>query len=174
MMTFTEKQIGENTFFLRPLPAFTCAHLSGELAAFLTPVIGGLAPIAKNVSGDFDVANLELDQIGPALSAASASVSGEKVETLLRKLLLQNGQISVCGPATSSQTVLLTEDNANEIFCGEIQDMYLLAFEVVKQNFSGFFKKIGTRFGNLESIQGKLRTLKDSGTSTGRASANLS
>ena len=41
----------------------------------------------------------------------------------------------------------LTDDLADEVFCGEIQDMFLLCFHVIKLNFNGFFKRLGTRSG---------------------------
>ena len=44
---------------------------------------------------------------------------------------------------------MLTEDLANEVFCEDVQDMFLLAFEVIRTNYNGFFKKLGGRFGSL-------------------------
>ena len=43
--------------------------------------------------------------------------------------------------------MLLDQDTANEVFCGEIQDMFLLMWYVIQVNFSGFFKKLAARFG---------------------------
>ena len=44
---------------------------------------------------------------------------------------------------------LLTEDLANEVFCEDVQEMFMLAFEVVRSNYNGFFKKLGDLFGPL-------------------------
>ena len=154
MMEVIEKQIGEHMFYIRPLPAFYSANLSGELANFLTPVFGSLATLA-DVAGDdgqFHLEDIDMEKIGPALSDAMSGVSGDKVETLMRKLLLNKQNISVSGPATDGDVKLLDTDLVNEVFCGEIQDMYLLCFEVIKFNFKGFFKKFGARFGNLTSV----------------------
>ena len=38
-------KVGENTFYIRPLPALRAANLSGELAALAVPLLSGLAPI---------------------------------------------------------------------------------------------------------------------------------
>ena len=51
---------------------------------------------------------------------------------------------------------MLTEDLANEVFCEDVQDMFLLAFEVIRTNYNGFFKKLGGRFGPL--IEGLTKT----------------
>ena len=69
----------------------------------------------------------------------------------MKKLLIDNKNISVEGEATDGDTKPLTMDLANEVFCGEIQDMYILCFEVIKINFKGFFEKIGAQFGSLKT-----------------------
>lgn len=51
---------------------------------------------------------------------------------------------------------LLNRDELDEIFCMELQDMFLLAFEVLKLNYSGFFRKLASRYGNLDEILEKL------------------
>lgn len=173
LMEVTEKQIGEYTFFIRPFPAFVSANLSGELAALLMPVLGSLAPLAGNVGDDFDVNDVDLEKLGPAIVDAFSGLSGDKIETLMRKLLISQTNISVSGPATDGMTKILDMDLANEIFCGEFQDMYILCYEVAKINFGGFFKKIGARFGNLPGALQKLRNTADSETSTKQDSQNL-
>ena len=45
---------------------------------------------------------------------------------------------------------------SNEVFCEDVQDMFLLAFEVIRTNYNGFFKKLGGRFGSL--IEGLTKT----------------
>ena len=62
---------------------------------------------------------------------------------------------------------LLTEDLANEIFCEEVQDMFILAFEVIRTNYNGFFKKLGNQFGSV--IEG----LNTKGTPSQQNMANL-
>ena len=149
-MEVTEKQIGENTFYLRPFPAFTAANISGELAALITPMISGLAPIFGGKSMD-QVMDMEMEDALPALSDAFSSLSGDKVERLMKKLLIDHKNISVDNPETG-KTEVLNLDLANEVFCGDVQDMFLLCFEVIKINFSGFFKKLGAQFGDLRGL----------------------
>ena len=41
--------VGDNTFYIRPLPAFKAANLTGELAALVLPLVSGLAPLLDKV-----------------------------------------------------------------------------------------------------------------------------
>lgn len=149
-MEVTEKQIGENTFYLRPFPAFTAANISGELASLITPMISGLAPVFAGKSMD-QVMTMEIEDAMPAFSDAFSALSGDKVERMMKKLLVDHKNISVDTPETG-KTEVLNLDLANEVFCGDVQDMFLLCFEVIKINFSGFFKKLGAQFGDLRGL----------------------
>lgn len=149
-MEVTEKQIGENTFYLRPFPAFTAANISGELASLITPMISGLAPVFAGKSMD-QVMTMEMEDAMPAFSDAFSALSGDKVERMMKKLLVDHENISVDITETG-KTEVLNLDLANEVFCGDVQDMFLLCFEVIKINFSGFFRKLGAQFGDLRGL----------------------
>lgn len=150
-MDVTEKRIGENVFYLKPFPAFTAANISGELAALITPMVSGLAPLLGGKATAADIMSVELEDAAPAITGAFSSLSGDKVERLMKKLLIENRNISVDNPE-NGKTEILSMDLANEIFCGEVQDMFLLCFEVIKINFGGFFKKLGAQFGDLQGL----------------------
>lgn len=160
-MEVTEKKIGENTFYLKPFPAFVAVNISGELAALLTPFIGSLAPfIGGNInSGETpeeknkgDILDADVNDVLPAFTKAFSSLSGDKFERLMKKLLIDHKNISVESESTEWNVKLLTYDLANEVFCGDVQDMYILCFEVIRLNFQGFFGKIGARFGSLQAL----------------------
>lgn len=166
-MEVTEKQIGENIFYLKPFPAFVAVNISGELAAILTPMLGGVAALVgtKKPTGELgaEIGGEAGDSIGgildaniedalPVLSQAFSGLSGDKFERLMKKLLIDSRNVSVEGEATDGNVKTLTYDLANEVFCGDVQDMYILCFEVIKLNFSGFFKKLGAQFGSLKDL----------------------
>ena len=44
-----EVNVGENIFYIRPLPAFKAANMTGELAALVLPLVSGLAPLLSAV-----------------------------------------------------------------------------------------------------------------------------
>ena len=157
-MEVTEKKIGESTFYIKPFPAFTAANISGELASIFTPIIGSIAPLLGGAAdGNVNIMDAEIDQALSAVTNAFSGLSGEKFESLMKKLLIVNKNISVeNAEATDGECKLLTYDLANEVFCGEVQDMYMLCFEVIKLNYKGFFKKLGARFGNLQGLLEKV------------------
>lgn len=103
----------------------------------------------------------------PALTSAFSSISGDKFERLTKKLLIDHKNISVVCEATDGEVKLLNYDLANEVFCGDVQDLYILCFEVIRLNFKGFFKKIGAQFGSLkELLQKQAPSTKNGETST--------
>lgn len=140
------KTIGENTFYIRPLPAFKAANMSGELAALVLPLLAGLAPLMGGENKDKDLFDIDLEKAAPSIAGAFESVSGDKLEAILKHLLIAGKNISFETP-DSEKPQLLTEDLANELFCEDVQDMFLLAFEVIRTNYNGFFKKLAARFG---------------------------
>ena len=149
----TEKRIGDSTFFIKPFPAFLAANISGDLVAVITPILGALIPVlgseAKEGEKTENILDKSVDDALPALSKAFSSLSGDDFERIMKKLLTDNKNISVECEATDGDVKLLTYDLANEVFCGDIQDMYMLCWEVIRINFSGFFKKLGARSGSL-------------------------
>ncbi len=161
-----EVTVGENIFYIRPLPAFKAANLSGELAALVLPLVTGLTSLipagttAENMgNGLFDI---DVKDAGPAISAAFSSLSGDKIEAILKHLLIAGKNISVEVPG--ERVRILTEDLANEVFCEDVQDMFILAFEVIRTNYNGFFKKLGGRFGPV--VEALKQTVTPSQTST--------
>lgn len=154
-MQTVEKVIGENTFYIKPFPAFIAANISGDLSSLIAPLIGCIAVVAGGKDEqEIDIMNIEVEKTLPYITSAFSSLSGEKFERLMKKLLTDSRNISVEGNATEGKIMVLDNDLANEVFCGEVQDMYVLCFEVIKINYNGFFKKLGTQYGNLlETLQ---------------------
>ena len=72
---------------------------------------------------------------------------------MLRDLLVRGNNIAV---DFNGETKPLTEDLVNELFCGDVQDMYILAFHVIKINYGGFFGKLGTQSGKVAELAQKL------------------
>ena len=155
----TEKKIGDNTFYIKPFPAFVAVNISGELASVLSPLLGGLAALVGSTGGKEDseekpksIMDVNVEDALPAITSAFSSISGDRFEQLMKKLLISNKNISVECDATDGEVKVLDYDLANEVFCGDVQDMYILCFEVIRLNFKGFFKKIGAQFGSLKDI----------------------
>ena len=147
-----ERQLGEYVFYVRPLPAFTAANISGELFSIILPALGSVAPIVGGKGSAESLLDMDSEVAASALAKGMGVISGDKLERLLKMLIVQNRNISFEPLETKgSQTVkpqLLTEDLANDMFCGDVQDMFVLAFDVIKSNYSGFFEKLGNLFGD--------------------------
>ena len=90
----------------------------------------------------------------------------------MKKLLIDHKNVSVEGETTDGEVKLLTYDIANEVFCGDVQDMFVLCFEVIKLNFNGFFKKMAAQFGGLTEALKKAQNTKNGENSTQAASRN--
>ena len=168
------RTLGGNTFFIRPFGAFKSANLSGEVAALLTPIIAAFAPVVDDLKKigelkeDASVLDLDIDmeKLSPSLGQALSGFSGDRLESLLKKLLVQFKNISVEIDGRG-EAQLLTEDLANELFCGETQNMFILLFDVIKVNYSGFFEKLGSQFGKAaDAVHQKAEpSLVNTGTS---------
>ncbi|TZE83535.1 phage tail assembly chaperone [Calorimonas adulescens] len=151
MKQFEPKQvtIGGNVFYIFPFPAFKASNLSGELAALAIPLLGSLAPflgVKKPDGSETSLLDIDVEDAAPAIAGAFNSISGDKVESLMKKLLITGKNITV-ELEDGEEPQRLTEDLANELFCGEVQNMFILAFEVIRVNFAGFFRKLGGQSG---------------------------
>lgn len=152
MMQPTEQKIGRNTFYIYPLPAFTAANLSTEVVGLLSPLVGGISEAFKGSGTDSGKENkslmdLDVSEAAPYIAEAFSSLSADKTERLLRNLLT-NGHV-VVRPEGSPDAEYLTEDKCNEIFCGNIQNMFVLAFYVMKVNYQDFFGSFGNPSGKV-------------------------
>ncbi len=144
----TVEKVGGMKFYITPFPAFKAANLTGELASVLAPLFGALAPL---VSGgeqiDGDLMDVDVGKAAEAMAGCTA-INGDKLEKLMQKLLT-GGHITVEAPNEEGEIEpqKLNVDLANELFCGEVQDMFVLCFHVIKLNFNGFFRKLAARSG---------------------------
>lgn len=141
---------GEYKFYITPFPAFKAANLTGELASVLAPLLGALAPLMPAAAGG-ENGLMDIDVEKAAGVMAGVEIDGDQLEKLMKKLLL-GGHIVVEAEGESGETEpqRLDMDLANELFCGEVQDMFMLCFHVIKLNFNGFFKRFAARSGKAE------------------------
>ena len=146
----TKETVGGYNFYIKPFAAFKAANLTGELASVLAPLLGALAPLVSDQT-EGSLMDVDAAQAAEALSNCT-NISGDKMEKLMQKLLL-GGHIGVELPDEEGEfkPERLDMDIANEIFCGEVQDMFILCFHVIKLNFNGFFKKIAGLSGKAGS-----------------------
>lgn len=150
-------KVGENTFYIKPLPAFKAANLTGELASVLSPIVGVIAPlVGDGNSNDKNLMDVDINKAAEALST-SVAIDGDKLELLMKKLLLGgNVVIEYEDEDGEKQQEVLDRDLADEVFCGNVQDMFILCFHVIKLNFNGFFARLATQSGKAEQVAAKI------------------
>lgn len=148
----TEVRVGGRKFYITPFAAFKAANLTGELASVLAPILAVVAPFvtagAAEAMSDNGDETVDVDVSKAAQAMSDCNISGDKLEKLMRKLLLGgNVVVELENDEGDVEPVKLDYDTANEIFCGEVYDMFALCFHVIKLNFGGFFKRLGVRSG---------------------------
>ena len=150
--------VSGHQFHIFPFPAFKAANLSGELAQIAVPLLTAITALPSGGEGENPL-DRDLSELTPALASAFDSLSGDKVESLLKKLLTQSQNVSI--DLENGETVVLTEDLVNEVFCCDIIGIYQLAFEVIRTNFGGFFEKLGNLSGSVtEKVAPLMKAVK--------------
>ena len=160
MKRFEPKEVivSDRTFHIFPFGAFKAANLSGELAQIAIPLLTAITALPSSEEGENPL-DRDLSELTPALASAFDSLSGDKVESLLKKLLTQSQNVSI--DLENGETVVLSEDLVNEVFCCDIIGIYQLAFEVIRTNFGGFFEKLGNLSGSVtEKVAPLMKAVK--------------
>lgn len=172
----TQKQIGEYVFYIYPFSAFKAANISGELVSLISPILVSILPSVVNKDNDDDgdesLLDMDISAAMPSIMQACSTLDGDKVEHMMRLLLTQNRNISF-EHEQERRVKWLSEDDMDELFCGSIEDMFVLAVEVIKINFKGFFKRLGSLSGNPAELLSKMQKPISTDTSTHLASATL-
>jgi len=159
MKVVKERTIEGNTYFIRAFPAFAAANLAGELASLITPAIGSVISLLGGKSESDNLFDMDAEKAAPLLADALSRFDGDTVERMIKKLLIKQGNISVQQP-TDTEAQLLTEELADELFCGDVMNMFVLAYEVIQANFPDIFRKVQNLFGNrAEDLREMLPTL---------------
>jgi len=144
--------VGEYTYHIMPWAPFKAAKNLGTLQKYILPVVGKLADgVAHNPDVLEMDTNTDMGSIMSCLDGTFQEIANrldENAIDALLKMILDSEYISVDDPATG-KPAKLTEPVLNRLFTGNIADMFVLAAEVIKVNYSDFFTIFGSRFGNL-------------------------
>ena len=141
--------IGEVEYAIYPFGAFDAAAISGDLAKILGPFVAGLLPLV-GADGETRL-NGDLTEAMPAVTSAFQSLDGDKLQGILRQLLIVKKNISCEYRDENDHVVqqILTIEVANQIFVGKLDEMIQLAVEVIKFNYAGFFTNLLDLYGGL-------------------------
>lgn len=158
-METTKIKVGDNDFYIKPFPAFKAANLTGELASVLSPLLGAIAPLVGESNGVDSIMDMDVEKVGEKMAEGvmgNINISGDKIEGLMRKLLLGgNIVIEYEDENGETQQEKLDKDLADEVFCGSVQDMFVLCVHVIKLNYKSFFEKIANLSGKAKQAVGE-------------------
>lgn len=153
MLNTKEVQIDGITFFISPFPVFTAARITAQLSKVLSPILGGVIALlgSEDETGEDTEKDLSENVVAaiPAFTAAMQGLSPVEFEKLARELLVNSRNIAFKNQDYPNGEIL-TEDAVNAIFAGNTQNMYILAFHVIKENYGGFFGKFKIPSGNAK------------------------
>lgn len=158
-MESKEYVVNGMTCHITPFPAFKAAKLSGDLAKFIAPLASVFVPLIEKAKNG-EIKDIDENEALSLLPECLKDFSGDDLEKLLRTLLI-GGNVVVEIPDEDGEVEArkLTQDVADEVFCGNLQGMYQLAYYVVKLNFGGFFEKLPTQFGEVKLDRKKRKKL---------------
>lgn len=144
--------VGEYQFKVRPFGAKDATYIFGDVASIILPILGTVSV----ASDDKDAVNMEMfdgmDMDKDSLVKALARINGNALSKLVSELLLDHSNIRVLDPEKNTYEVM-GEDDFDEIFCQYLAGMLNLCAEVIRLNFSGFFKDASTLFGGLIKVR---------------------
>ena len=144
--------VGEYQFKVRPFGAKDATYIFGDVASIILPILGTVSV----ASDDKDAVNMEMfdgmDMDKDSLVKALARINGNALSKLVSELLLDHSNIRGLDPEKNTYEVM-GEDDFDEIFCQYLAGMLNLCAEVIRLNFSGFFKDASTLFGGLIKVR---------------------
>lgn len=153
MLNTKEVQIDGISFFISPFPVFTAARITAQLSKVLSPILGGVIALlgSEDETGEDTEKDLSENVVAaiPAFTAAMQGLLPVEFEKLARELLVNSRNIAFKNQDYPNGEIL-TEDAVNAIFAGNTQNMYILAFHVIKENYGGFFGKFKIPSGNAK------------------------
>lgn len=175
-----EVTVGENKFYILKFPALKAANVLGKLNTVLSPIASGLVPLVGLASkGDGKKASLfdaDISKAIPLLTNALVSLDGDSLQNTLELLLLKHNNVTIeyTDNNGNTQTEKLNRDLIDSVFCGDLQDLFMLAYHVISINYGSFFAKALTQFGNPSPKQETQKKSKSTVSSTPRNLQTLS
>lgn len=150
-------------FYIYPFGAMRASKISGDLIGFASPLIAAIISlVGGNESDDAigSVLDMDIADASKFVIPAFRGINGDDVEKLLRLLLIKYQNISY--DTDDDRACNWLDENAlDEIFVCRLQDMYMLAWEVIKMNFGGFFELLSSQSGSQEGLLGVVSKLRN-------------
>ena len=154
-----EHVIGEYKFYIHYFGAWTAQRIGLRFKDILARATASAAVEIGGVMKNMETENffdLEANAaLVPALIKIMRELDTSTLEDLTKELIINHKNIAFepDGYTGSPDPRILDYDAADQIFSGDLQDMYILIAHVLKANYESFFVKGQALFGSLkESI----------------------
>ena len=149
----TEKTIDGYKFCIFPFGAWSAQRIGFGLKDILTRATGDAIPELVKALKTMGKENSLDMEVGAEMAAVIFKVlrdlNADAAENILKELLIKHGNITVTPVDTPGNTVKLDLSVSDTIFCGDLQNMYILAAHVILVNYASFFGKGASLFGEL-------------------------
>lgn len=125
-----KKQIGDNIYYVRPMPPMMALSLLGDLQAVVT---GSLNNNMNDVDGKTDV------NLGALIAGIGGKLNGPTLLSFADRILNKDYVSVDIITNNGKETVRLDSVRQEEVFTGHMKDMLTLMWFVLEVNYSDFF-----------------------------------
>jgi len=136
--------IGEREFAYSKIAAFEANSILLKLQKIVLPVFGEIAGDGKK---NIDILDMDMNNV-------FTIISSKLDDSVMTDIVLPMFKLAQVASVTDNVKID-SNVNINRVFVDAdgLSDLYLLIFEVLKYNFSGFFTKLMGNFGNRNGDQ---------------------
>ncbi len=178
LLDATRVTYGDVEYAIFPFPAMTAAGIMGDLAKYIGPIVSALMPIfAGGTSGKTEeeigtaalgnVMKMDVKDVVAMLQSALSTMDGASLQIVVSSLLTKYGNITYEYVDDTGRAVMrkLTPTAMDELFIGNLDCMMKLCVDVVRVNYTGFFSKLLSQYGDQQDTLTHL-TLRNTEPST--------
>ena len=157
-----EETIGEYKFYIRYFGAWTAQRIGLKFKDVFTKAAAVAAPEIAEAMKNLDSENafdLEVNSdLIPALIKILGEMDIKTLEELTQEVIIKHKNVAfVHEDHTGKEPEPLTYEKADQIFSGDLQDMYILIACVIKANYRNFLDRLVTQYGGLLETIGALK-----------------
>ncbi len=155
------KEIGGIKLAIAPFPAMEALRIQTRLGRLIGSSFSGLSGVLQKGDGKVMDANIDGAAVAQAIAGLFSSLSEEEWTQLVFRLLRG---CSFYLKRNDGQEILVSMDSGNpeevfnQVFQGKLMSVYLIIFEVLKENYPDFFEKLrGIGSDGITAFSSKLR-----------------
>lgn len=161
LLDATRVTYGDVEYAIFPFPAMTAAGIMGDLAKYIGPIVSALMPLfAGGATGKTEeeigaaalgnAMKMDMNDVVSMLQSALSTMDGESLQRVVASLLTKHGNITYEYRDDTGRPIVrkLTSAALDELFIGNLDCMLKLCVDVVRVNYSGFFSKLLSQYGD--------------------------